>query len=52
VLQPCCDCRQPFLRTLEGRWRAIHRKPGSVNRCPAGFIYAALRENPQGKVLA
>ncbi len=39
-------------RTLEGHWRAIHRKLGSVNRCQAGFIYAALRENPHGKVLA
>ena len=39
-------------RTLEGHWRAIHRKLGSVNRCQAGFIYAALRENPHGKVPA
>ena len=39
-------------RTLEGHWRAIHRKLGSVNRCQAGFIFAALRENPQGKSLA
>jgi DNA-binding NarL/FixJ family response regulator len=39
-------------RTLEGHWRAIHRKLGSGNRCQAGFIYAALRENTQGKVLA
>ncbi len=39
-------------RTLEGHWRAIHRKLGSVNRCQAGFIFAALRENPQGKVPA
>ena len=40
------------LRTLEGHWRAIHRKLGSVNRCQAGFIYAALRENPREKTLA
>jgi DNA-binding CsgD family transcriptional regulator len=39
-------------RTLEGHWRAIHHKLGSFNRCQAGFIFAALRENPQGKVLA
>jgi DNA-binding NarL/FixJ family response regulator len=39
-------------RTLEGHWRAIHRKLGSGNRCQAGFIYAALRENTRGKVLA
>jgi len=39
-------------RTLEGHWRAIHHKLGSVNRCQAGFIFAALRENPQGKVPA
>jgi DNA-binding CsgD family transcriptional regulator len=39
-------------RTLEGHWRAIHRKLGSVNRCQAGFIFAALRENTQVKVLA
>jgi len=39
-------------RTLEGHWRAIHRKLCSVNRCQAGFIFAALRENPQGKVPA
>ena len=39
-------------RTLEGHWRAIHRKLGSGNRCQAGFIFAALREIPQGKELA
>ena len=39
-------------RTLEGHWRAIHHKLGSVNRCQAGFIFAALRESTQGKVLA
>ena len=39
-------------RTLEGHWRAIHRKLGSVNRCQAGFLFAALRENTHGKVLA
>ena len=33
-------------RTLEGHWRAIHRKLGSMNRCQAGFLFAALRENP------
>lgn len=36
-------------RTQEGHWRAIHRKLGSVNRCQAGFIFAALRENPRGE---
>ena len=44
-------------RTLEGHWRAIHLKLGTTNRCQAGFMFAALRENPQaeamrGKVLA
>jgi DNA-binding NarL/FixJ family response regulator len=39
-------------RTLEGHWRAIHQKLGTANRCQAGFVYAALRENPQVKVLA
>ena len=39
-------------RTLEGHWRAIHRKLGSVNRCQAGFIFAARRDNPRGKILA
>jgi non-specific serine/threonine protein kinase len=39
-------------RTLEGHWRAIHQKLGTTNRCQAGFIFAALRENPQGKILA
>jgi DNA-binding NarL/FixJ family response regulator len=39
-------------RTLEGHWRAIHRKLGSLNRCQAGFIFAALRQNPQGVILA
>jgi DNA-binding CsgD family transcriptional regulator len=39
-------------RTLEGHWRAIHHKLGSVNRCQAGFIFAALRESPQEKTLA
>jgi hypothetical protein len=44
--------RDPALlspRTLEGHWRAIHRKLGSVNRCQAGFIFAALRENLRWK---
>jgi len=36
-------------RTLEGHWRAIHRKLGSVNRCQAGFLFAAVRENPDGQ---
>jgi len=31
-------------RTLEGHWRAIHRKLGSLNRCQAGFIFAALQD--------
>lgn len=39
-------------RTLEGHWRAIHRKLGSLNRCQAGFLFAALRENTRGKVPA
>jgi DNA-binding NarL/FixJ family response regulator len=39
-------------RTLEGHWRAIHRKLGSGNRCQAGYLFAALRENTHGKVLA
>ena len=34
------------IRTLEGHWRAIHRKLGSMNRCQACFLFAALRENP------
>jgi DNA-binding NarL/FixJ family response regulator len=56
ILQASCDGLTDKLiaeqlavspRTLEGHWRAIHRKLGSVNRCQAGFIYAALRENTQ-----
>jgi len=39
-------------RTLEGHWRAIHQKLGTSNRCQAGFVFAAMRENPQGKILA
>lgn len=39
-------------RTLEGHWRAIHQKLGTTNRCQAGFVFAAMRENPQGKILA
>lgn len=39
-------------RTLEGHWRAIHRKLGSANRFQAGFIFAALRETTRVKVLA
>jgi DNA-binding NarL/FixJ family response regulator len=39
-------------RTLEGHWRAIHQKLGTTNRCQAGFVYAALRENMQAKILA
>lgn len=38
-------------RTLEGHWRAIHRKLGSVNRCQAGFRFAGLRGNALAKVL-
>ena len=34
------------IRTLEGHWRAIHRKLGSMNRCQAGFLFAMLREEP------
>ena len=33
-------------RTLEGHWRAIHRKLGCLNRCQAGFRFASLRESP------
>ena len=39
-------------RTLEGHWRAIHRKLGTVSRFQAGFIFAALRENTRVKALA
>jgi DNA-binding NarL/FixJ family response regulator len=39
-------------RTLEGHWRAIHRKLGTLNRCQAGFVFAMLRENTQVKALA
>ena len=36
-----------YLPTLEGHWRAIHRKLGSVNRCQAGFLFAEIRQgNP------
>jgi len=31
-------------RTLEGHWRAIHHKLGTTNRCQAGFVFAALRD--------
>jgi len=39
-------------RTLEGHWRAIHQKLGTMNRCQAGFMFAVLRENPQVNSLA
>ena len=39
-------------RTLEGHWRAIHRKLGTLNRCQAGFMFALLRENTQVKAIA
>jgi len=39
---------QVSTRTLEGHWRAIHRKLGSLNRCQAGFLFAARRENLHG----
>jgi DNA-binding NarL/FixJ family response regulator len=39
-------------RTLEGHWRAIHRKLGTLNRCQAGFVFATLRETPHAKALA
>jgi DNA-binding NarL/FixJ family response regulator len=39
-------------RTLEGHWRAIHRKLGTLNRCQAGFMFALLRESTQVKALA
>ena len=39
-------------RTLEGHWRAIHQKLGTANRCQAGFMFAALRENAPWKILA
>ena len=61
ILQAACDgvpdkiiaanlCISP--RTLEGHWRAIHHKLGTTNRCQAGFSFAALRENPCGKIHA
>jgi len=43
---------QVSTRTLEGHWRAIHRKLGSLNRCQAGFLFAALRENTYGNPVA
>lgn len=43
---------QVSTRTLEGHWRAIHRKLGSLNHCQAGFLFAALRENPHGNARA
>ena len=43
---------QVSTRTLEGHWRAIHRKLGSLNRCQAGFLFALLRENTHGKTAA
>jgi len=61
ILQAACDGRPDKIiaeqlgvspRTLEGHWRAIHRKLGSVNRCQAGFLFGILRENTHGKVLA
>jgi len=61
ILRAACDGRPDKLiaeqlgvspRTLEGHWRAIHRKLGSVNRCQAGFVFAALRESTRGKVPA
>ena len=39
-------------RTLESHWRAIHRKLRTVNRCQAGYVFGALRENTQVKALA
>ena len=39
-------------RTLESHWRAIRRKLGTVNRCQAGYVFAALRETTQVKSLA
>ena len=38
-------------RTLEGHWRAIHQKLGTANRCQAGFVFAALRDQPADKFL-
>jgi DNA-binding NarL/FixJ family response regulator len=43
---------QVSTRTLEGHWRAIHRKLGSVNRCQAGFLFAALRGNSRNNSCA
>lgn len=43
---------QVSTRTPEGHWRAIHRKLGSLNRCQAGFLFAALRKNPHGNARA
>jgi DNA-binding CsgD family transcriptional regulator len=39
-------------RTLEGHWRAIHRKLGSLNRCQAGFLFASLWGNTDGNAMA
>lgn len=39
---------QVSTRTLEGHWRAIHRKLGSLNRCQAGFLFAALQVSSGG----
>ncbi|HXI69857.1 MAG TPA: helix-turn-helix transcriptional regulator [Verrucomicrobiae bacterium] len=61
ILQSACDGVSDKMiaatlgvspRTLESHWRAIHHKLGTANRCQAGFLFAALRENPQGKILA
>jgi len=38
-------------RTLEGHWRAIHQKLGTTNRCQAGFVFAALRDQAADKFL-
>jgi len=57
ILQAACDGKPDKIiaaelgispRTLEGHWRAIHQKLGTANRCQAGFVFAALRENPRG----
>ena len=61
ILQAACDGLSDKMiaaelgispRTLEGHWRGIHQKLGTSNRCQAGFTFAALRENPRGKILA
>jgi hypothetical protein len=50
--QGIADQLQISTSPLEGRWRAIHRKLGSLNRYQAGFLFAALRKTPPGNARA